>query len=76
MISLDFSYGTLVALLLISLINLDLKMRISPYLTGSYCSKLNTSLSIKLSISYLSDILNGAPGVVILPYFRNSKKNS
>jgi hypothetical protein len=76
MTSLDFSYKILVILPLIFLINLDLKIRISPYLIGSYYSKLNTSLSIKLSIFYLSDILNGVFKVVILPYFRNSRENS
>jgi hypothetical protein len=75
MISLDFSYGTLVALPLISLINLDLKIRMPPCLTGSYCSKLNTSLLIKLSIFYLSDASNGAFEVIILPYFRNFKES-
>jgi hypothetical protein len=76
MISLDFSYETLVALPLISLINLDLKIRMPPCLTGSYCSKLNTSLLIKLSIFYLSDALNGILRVMILPYFRNFRKSS
>jgi hypothetical protein len=76
MTSLDFSYETLITLLLIFLTNLDLKMRISSYLIRSYCSKLNTFLSIRLSISYLSDALNGVPGVIILPYLRNFKKNS
>jgi hypothetical protein len=76
MTSLDFSYKTLIALPLISLINLDLKMRIPSYLTKSYYSKLNTFLPIKLSISYLSDASNGAPKVIILPYLRNSKKSS
>jgi hypothetical protein len=74
MISLDFSYEALITLPLISLINLDLKIRMPPCLTGSYYSKLNTSLPIRLSIFYLSDVLNGAPRVVILPYFRNFKK--
>ena len=76
MISLDFSYGALIALPLISLTNLDLKMRIPPYLIGSYYSKLNTFLPIKLSISCLSDALNGAPKIVILPYFRNFRESS
>jgi hypothetical protein len=76
MTSLDFSYKTLVILPLISLINLDLKMRIPPYLTESYYSKLNTSLPIKLSISYLSDVSNGAPEIVILPYLRNFRESS
>jgi hypothetical protein len=76
MTSLDFSYRALVVLSLISLINLDLKIRMSPYLIRSYCSKLNTSLSIKLSISYLSDALNGALKVVILSYFRNFRESS
>jgi hypothetical protein len=76
MTSLDFSYETLIALPLISLINLDLKMRMPPYLTRSYYSKLNTSLPIKLSISCLSDALNSAFKIVILPYLRNSRKNS
>jgi hypothetical protein len=76
MTSLDFSYETLVILPLIFLINLDLKMRISSYLIGSYCSKLNTSLPIKLSIFYLSDALNDIPEVMILPYLRNFKESS
>jgi hypothetical protein len=76
MISLDFSYKTLITLLLIFLTNLDLKMRMPPYLIESYYSKLNMSLSIKLSIFYLSDALNGIPKIVILPYLRNSRKNS
>jgi hypothetical protein len=76
MTSLDFSYGTLIALPLISLINLDLKMRMPPCLTGSYYSKLNTSLLIRLSIFCLSDVLNGVPGIVILPCFRNFRKSS
>jgi hypothetical protein len=76
MTSLDFSYRTLVALPLISLINLDLKIRVLPCLTGSYYSKLNTFLPIRLSIFYLSNILNGVPGIIILPYFRNSRKSS
>jgi hypothetical protein len=76
MTSLDFSYETLIALPLIFLTNLDLKMRISPYLIGSYCSKLNTFLPIKLSIFYLSDASNGAPEIIILPYLRSFKKNS
>jgi hypothetical protein len=76
MISFDFSYKTLVILLLIFLTNLDLKMRISPCLTGLYYSKLNTSLPIKLSIFYLSDVLNGVPEVMILSYLRNSKESS
>jgi hypothetical protein len=76
MTSLDFSYKTLVILPLISLTNLDLKMRIPPYLTESYYSKLNTSLPIKLSISYLSDTSNGTPKIVILPYLRNFKESS
>jgi hypothetical protein len=75
MTSLDFSYRTLVILPLISLTNLDLKMRMPPYLTGSYYSKLNTFLPIKLSISYLSDALNGISGIVILPYLRNFRKS-
>jgi hypothetical protein len=75
MTNLDFSYKALIALFLIFLINLDLKMRISPYLTGSYYSKLNTSLSIKLSISYLSNTLNGTPEIIILPYLRNFREN-
>jgi hypothetical protein len=76
MTNLNFSYKTLIILPLISLINLDLKIRIPPYLTGLYYSKLNTSLSIRLSIFYLSDALNGAPKVVILSYFRNSRESS
>src|SRR5271156_1795561 len=76
MTSLDFSYGALVALPLISLTNLDLKIRMPPCLIGSYCSKLNTSLPIRLSISCLSDASNGAPGVVILPCFRSSGSSS
>jgi hypothetical protein len=76
MTSLDFSYETLITLPLISLINLDLKMRMPPYLTESYYSKLNTSLLIRLSISYLSDTLNGISRVIILPYLRNSRENS
>jgi hypothetical protein len=74
MTSLDFSYEALIILSLIFLINLDLKMRIPPCLIKSYYSKLNTSLPIRLSIFYLSDALNGAPGIMILPYLRNSKK--
>jgi hypothetical protein len=76
MTSLDFSYKTLVTLPLISLTNLDLKMRIPPCLTESYYSKLNTSLPIKLSIFYLSDTSNGAPKIMILPYLRNSRESS
>jgi hypothetical protein len=76
MISLDFSYRALVVLPLISLTNLDLKIRMPPYLIESYCSKLNTSLSIRLSIFYLSNALNGAPGVVILFYFRSFRESS
>jgi hypothetical protein len=76
MTSLDFSYETLIILPLISLINLDLKMRMPPYLIRSYYSKLNTSLPIKLSIFYLSNALNGTLKIIILPYLRNSKKNS
>jgi hypothetical protein len=60
---------------LISLINLDLKIRMSPCLIRSYYLKLNTFLPIKLSISYLSDALNGAPGIMILPYFRNFRES-
>jgi hypothetical protein len=75
MTSLDFSYRALIALPLIFLINLDLKMRISPYLIRSYYSKLNTSLLIKLSISYLSDALNGAFRIMILPYLRNFRES-
>jgi hypothetical protein len=75
MTSLDFSYKALVALPLISLINLNLKIRMPPYLIGSYCSKLNMFLLIRLSISYLSDVLNGIPGIVILPYLRNFRKS-
>jgi hypothetical protein len=74
MTSLDFSYKTLIILPLISLTNLDLKIRMPSCLTRSYYSKLNTSLPIRLSISYLSDALNGTPEIVILLYFRNSKK--
>jgi hypothetical protein len=76
MTSLDFSYKALVILLLISLINLNLKMRMPPYLTGSYYSKLNTSLLIRLSIFYLSNASNGASGIIILLYLRNFKKSS
>ena len=76
MTSLNFSYKELVALPLIFLTNLDLKMRMPPYLIGSYYSKLNTSLPIRLSISYLSDASNGTLKIVILPYLRNSKKSS
>jgi hypothetical protein len=76
MTSLDFSYEVLIVLLLISLINLNLKIRMSPCLTESYYSKLNTFLPIRLSISYLSDTLNGVLKIVILPYFRNFKKSS
>ena len=76
MTSLDFSYEILIALPLISLTNLDLKIRMPPCLTGSYYSKLNTFLPIKLSISYLSNTSNGVPGIVILSYLRNSKKSS
>jgi hypothetical protein len=75
MTSLNFSYETLVTLPLIFLTNLDLKMRMPPCLTGSYYSKLNTSLPIRLSISCLSDALNDAPEVVILPYLRNFRKS-
>jgi hypothetical protein len=75
MTSLDFSYKTLIVLPLISLTNLDLKIRMPPYLIGLYYSRLNTSLPIKLSIFYLSDVSNGAPGVVILPYLRNFRKS-
>jgi hypothetical protein len=75
MTNLDFSYKTLVTLFLISLTNLNLKIRMLPYLTGSYYSKLNMSLSIKLSISCLSDALNGIPRIVILPYFRNFRES-
>jgi hypothetical protein len=75
MTSLDFSYETLVILFLIFLINLDLKMRMPPCLTGSYYSKLNTSLPIRLSIFYLSDALNSVPKIVILPYLRNFREN-
>jgi hypothetical protein len=75
MTSLDFSYKTLVTLPLIFLINLDLKIRMPPCLTGSYYSKLNTSLPIRLSISYLSDALNSIPEIVILPYFRSFKES-
>jgi hypothetical protein len=75
MTSLDFSYETLIALPLISLINLDLKMRMPPCLTRSYYSKLNTSLPIRLSISYLSNTSNGVPEVIILPYLRNFKES-
>ena len=76
MTNLDFSYKALITLPLISLTNLDLKIRMPPYLIRSYYSKLNTSLLIRLSISYLSDTLNGAPEIVILPYFRNFRKSS
>jgi hypothetical protein len=76
MTSLDFSYKALIVLSLIFLINLDLKMRMPPCLIGSYYSKLNTSLSIRLSISYLSDISNGIPEIMILPYFRSSRESS
>jgi len=76
MTSLDFSYETLIALLLIFLINLDLKMRMSPYLIGLYCSKLNTFLPIKLSIFCLSNVLNDIPRVMILLYFRNFRESS
>jgi hypothetical protein len=76
MTNLDFSYETLVALFLIFLTNLDLKMRMPPCLTKSYYSKLNTFLSIRLSISYLSDALNDALRVIILPYLRNFRKSS
>jgi hypothetical protein len=76
MTSLDFSYKTLIALSLISLTNLNLKMRIPSYLIRLYCSKLNTFLPIKLSISYLSDALNGALKIIILPCLRNSRENS
>jgi hypothetical protein len=76
MTSLDFSYETLVVLFLIFLINLNLKMRIPPCLTGSYYLKLNMSLPIRLSIFCLSDTLNGIPGIIILPYFRNFKESS
>jgi hypothetical protein len=76
MTNLDFSYETLITLPLISLTNLDLKIRIPPYLIGSYYSKLNTSLPIRLSIFYLSNALNGVSKIVILSYFRNFRKNS
>jgi hypothetical protein len=76
MTSFDFSYETLITLLLIFLTNLDLKIRISPYLIRSYYSKLNTFLSIRLSISYLSDALNGISKIMILFYFRNFKESS
>jgi hypothetical protein len=75
MTSLDFSYKALIALPLISLINLDLKIRMPPYLIRLYYSKLNTSLPIKLSIFYLSDTLNGVPEIIILFYFRNFKES-
>jgi hypothetical protein len=75
MTSLDFSYETLITLPLISLTNLDLKMRMPPCLTESHYSKLNTSLPIRLSIFCLSDALNGAPRVVILPYFRSFRES-
>jgi hypothetical protein len=71
MTSLDFSYKTLITLPLISLTNLDLKIRMPPYLTKSYYSKLNTFLPIKLSISCLSNTSNGISEIVILPCFRN-----
>jgi hypothetical protein len=76
MTSLDFSYKALVVLPLIFLINLDLKIRMPPCLTESYCSKLNTFLPIRLSISCLSDVLNGVLGVVILPCFRSFRESS
>ena len=76
MTSLDFSYETLIALFLIFLINLNLKMRMPPCLIGSYYSKLNTFLPIRLSIFYLSDTLNGVFKVIILPYFRSFRENS
>jgi hypothetical protein len=75
MTSLDFSYRALIILFLIFLTNLNLKIRIPPCLTGSYYSKLNTSLSIRLSISYLSNASNGAFKIIILPYLRNFRKN-
>jgi hypothetical protein len=76
MISLDFSYETLVTLSLIFLTNLNLKMRMPPCLIRSYYLKLNTSLPIKLLISYLSDASNGIPGIIILPYLRNFRESS
>jgi hypothetical protein len=75
MTSLDFSYKTLVVLPLIFLINLNLKMRMPPYLIKSYYSKLNTSLPIRLSIFYLLNALNGVFGVIILLYLRNFRKS-
>jgi hypothetical protein len=75
MTRLDFSYETLIILPLIFLTNLDLKIRMPPCLTESYYSKLNTSLPIKLSIFYLSDISNGTSGIVILLYLRNFKES-
>jgi hypothetical protein len=75
MTNLDFSYETLITLLLIFLTNLDLKMRMPPCLIGSYYSKLNTSLPIKLSIFYLSDTLNGALEIIILFYLRNFRES-
>ena len=71
MTSLDFSYGTSVALPLISLTNLDLKIRTSACLIGSYCSNRKISLPIKLSISCLSDASNGRSDIVIRPFFRS-----
>jgi hypothetical protein len=76
MTNLDFSYETLITLSLIFLTNLNLKMRMPPCLTGSYYSKLNTSLPIRLSIFYLLDALNDAPEIIILPHLRNSRKSS
>ena len=75
MTSFDFSYKALVALPLISLTNLDLKIRMPPCLIRSYYSKLNTFLPIRLSIFYLSNASNSIPEIVILPYFRNFKES-
>ena len=75
MTNFDFSYKLSVALSLISLINLNLNMRTLLYLMRSYDSKLKTFLPIRLSIFYLSDILNDIFEIVILPSFRSFNKN-
>jgi hypothetical protein len=65
-----------VALLFTSLIILELKTRIPLYLTGSYCSKLNTPLVIKSLISCFCNTSNSLLGIVIRPSLYSFKDNS
>jgi hypothetical protein len=56
--------------------SLELKIRVSEYLSGSYYMNSNTLFATKLSISCHWDSSNGFPGVVIMPSWHSFLDNS